>query len=122
MVRLELAPGPTISMLELNSKQIVDLGEFAVFDAGLAAVICKLERNNRIGWNRILDFKTGARWGNVFQHSPLTPGGAGFRIPLNLDQVGAKLSLFVFSPLGSHRYSIGSLKQWFRRISESTLR
>jgi hypothetical protein len=60
MVGFKLAARPTISLLKLDSKQIVNVSGFAVFDASLATIIRKVESDNSIGWNRFLDFKTCA--------------------------------------------------------------
>jgi hypothetical protein len=117
MIRFELAARPTVSLLKLDSEQIVDFGEFTVLDASLAAIIRKMESDFTIEWNRVLDFETCARWGNVFQNRPLGPKSAGLQLPLNPDQIGTKFSLFVFFSFGLHNYSIGISQQWFRRIS-----
>jgi hypothetical protein len=60
MVGFVLTARPTISLLKLDSKQIVNVSGFAVFDASLATIIRKVESDNSIGWNRFLDFKTCA--------------------------------------------------------------
>ena len=60
MVGFELAARPAVSLFKLNSKQIVDLGEFAIFDYRLAAVIRELKRDNGIRGNRLFNFQTSA--------------------------------------------------------------
>jgi hypothetical protein len=60
MVGFKLAARPTISLLKLDSKQIVYVGGFAVFNASLASIVRKVESDNSIGWNRFFDFETCA--------------------------------------------------------------
>jgi hypothetical protein len=101
MFGLESAAGPAISLLKLDSKEVVGFFEFAIFYAGLAVFALELQRYNRIERNRFLYFEAGAGWRNIFQDSPLAAGGPEFRLPLNLYQVRTKLSI-IFSSVISH--------------------
>lgn len=88
------AAGPAISLFKLNTQQVVDLVELAVFYAGLTTIALKLQGNNSIRWDRGLDFKTCTRRRNVFENCPFAMNGTGFRFPLDFNQIGAKLSIF----------------------------
>jgi hypothetical protein len=94
MIRSKPAAGPAITLLKLNAQQIVDLVELTVFYASLTMIALKLQGNNSIRRDRGVDFKACARRGNVFENSPFTANGTGFRFPLDFDQIGAKLSIF----------------------------
>ena len=101
MLGFESAAGPTISILKLDSKEVVGFCEFAIFYSGLAVFALELQRYQGIERNRLLDFQARAGCANVFQDSPLTAGGTEFRLPLHLYQVRAKLSI-IFSSVISH--------------------
>ncbi len=58
--RFESAAGPAISLLELNSKQVICLFEFAVFYAGLTAIAFELKRDDGIGRNRLFKLEACA--------------------------------------------------------------
>ena len=60
MSRLKPAARPSVSLLELNSKQIVDFVKPAIHGSGLAVFVFKLKRNDGIGRNRYFDFKASA--------------------------------------------------------------
>jgi hypothetical protein len=98
---LEPAAGPAVSSLKLDSEKIVSFFVFAIFDASLTAFTLEVKRNNRIGRNRLFEFKACAGRRNVFQNRPLTAAGSKFRLPVDLYQVRAKLSV-TFSPISSH--------------------
>jgi len=101
MLGFESAAGPTISLLKLDSKEVVGFFKFAIFYAGLAVFALELQGYQGIERNRLLDFEARAGCANVFQDSPLTAGGPEFRLPLYLYQVCAKLSI-IFSSFISH--------------------
>ena len=60
MIGFELAARPAVSLLKLDTEQIVCFGAFAVYDTGLAAVLWKLESNNCIGRNGFFESETCA--------------------------------------------------------------
>ena len=95
MIRFEFAAGPAISILKMNSKQIVYFIRLAIFDSRLAAILFKLERDNGIRWYKFFEFETCTGCRNVFQDRPLIAGGAGFGFPLNFNKISAKLSVFL---------------------------
>jgi len=71
VIGLKFAARPAISLLELDSEEIVDLDEFAVFDTSRAAVIRELDFDNGIGRDGLFNFKAGPRSRNIFQNGPL---------------------------------------------------
>ncbi len=60
MLRFELPAGPTVSLFEQDTQNVVGLFEFAVFDARLTGITFKLQRNNRFGGNEFFNVETGA--------------------------------------------------------------
>jgi hypothetical protein len=112
MLRLKFAAGPAIPLLELNSKQIICFLKLAILYAGLTTVGFELQRDNGIGWNRLLKFEACARWRDVLQNGPFTACGPEFRFPLHFYKICTKLSIF-----SSHALVIGKLIQGFRRFS-----
>jgi hypothetical protein len=97
----EPAAGPSVSLFKHDSKEVIGFLIFAVFDAGLAALILELKGKNRSGRNWLLDFEACSGWGDIFQDRPLAACGSEVRLPLNLYQVGAKLSVII-SSVNSH--------------------
>jgi hypothetical protein len=61
MIGLKPATGPSISLLELNPKQIFHFIGSAIFYASLTAIRCELERDDGVRWDRLLDLETCAR-------------------------------------------------------------
>lgn len=95
MLRLKAAPGPPVPLLKLDSEEVIDLVEFAVFCARLAAFIRKFQRNNRIRRNRLFNFEAGSGRRYIPQNCPLALTGSGFRFPLDLYQICTEFSIFL---------------------------
>ena len=111
MLRLELSARPSVALFKFNAEQIFCFVDSAIFHAGLTGIRLELKRDDSIHRNGVFDFKTCARWGNIFKNGPLGLSVARFRIPLNFNEIGAKLS--IFSSIECHDLSIGKSKRWF---------
>jgi hypothetical protein len=102
---LEPAARPTISLFKLNADKILNLVEPAIFYTGLALISGELERNDCVGRDWFVSFEACARRGDILQNRPLALNRAGCRIPLDLNKIRAKFS--IFSSLWAHKVIIG---------------
>ncbi len=112
MIGFELTTRPAVSLLKLNSEEIICLFKLAVFDSSLTAILRKLESDDCVGGYGYFKSNACARSGNIFQDCPLTSSRSGLFLPLNFDKISAKFSILL--SIGPHNYSIGKPKQLFR--------
>ena len=112
MIGFELAARPAVSLLKPNSEQIICISKLAKFDSSLTAALRELESDDCVGGYGFFKSNACTRSGNIFQDCPLTSRRSGLFLPLNFNQISAKLSVF-FSP-GPHIYPIGKPKQLLR--------
>jgi hypothetical protein len=104
VVRFESSAGPSVAVLELDSEQVIQFVEGAVFDAGLAPVGSEFERNDGVGRDRFVHFETRTRRRYVSEYSPFTAQLSGFRLPLNFDKVSAKIPVLLSFSLHDSMY------------------
>lgn len=112
MIGFELAAGPAVSLLKLNSEQIACFCKLAVFDSSLTAVLRELKRNDCVGGYGFFKSNACARSRNIFQDCPLTSSRSGRFHPLHFHEISAKLSILL--SIRPHTYSIGKPEQLFR--------
>jgi hypothetical protein len=94
VVWFEFSAGPSISLLEFDSEQVIQFIESAVLDAGLAPVSSELKRDECIGLDGVLHFKACARRRYITQYGPFATQASRFGLPLNLYEISAKIPVF----------------------------
>ncbi len=112
MIGFELEAGPAVSLLKLNSDQIVCFCKLAVFSSSLTAVLRELESDDCVGGYGFFKSDACTRSGNIFQDCPLTSSRSGPFLPLHFYEISTKLSILL--SIRPHNYSIGKPEQLFR--------
>ena len=104
VVRFESSAGPSISLLEFDSEQVINFVESAVYDSGLAPVGSELERDVCVGLDGCLHFEACARRRYIIQYGPFATQASRFGLPLNVDKISAKIPVFFSSLLHKCMY------------------
>ncbi len=114
VLRLELAPGPAVTVFELNSEQIAGKVGDAVLHPRLADALGKPERNPRVAGYPVIRLYAGASSRDILKGTPLGSPAPVIQFPTNLHQVSTKVPIVLSSLL--HAVPIGSHKKGFSPV------
>jgi len=112
MLGLELAARPAVSVCKLHSHKIARKVGDAVSYQGFATALRKLKRYHGARRDRILHLEAGAAGRNILESRPLRALAPLFKLPADLHQIGAQVSILL--PISHHDLSIGIRQRWFR--------